>query len=244
MIALGVAGGCGAAVDGVRHFALEQIRTDLILSVPSERTGTYRYWRQAPDDRRAGAVDFVRGWYLEHRAGRTSPDGTGPRDLWVLNRGGDGFGRVTVTGRRAADLSGGWARLDPAKLKYSWPSARSAAGDPAGSIVLVDEAVTARLDAAGRYSGTVDLLAVVDAGLPPVAPGHLAALGPAARRAPFKAVLDGRGRLTEMSVSVPPVAGFPDASITCGYGYDDVRFPEVRAEEPATADLYRMLEGG
>jgi hypothetical protein len=137
-----------------------------------------------------------------------------------------------------------WLHLDRAKissddglpLSFDDP-------DPASAATILAASADVTESGAGRYRGTVDLTAAADAEV--VDKKTLAALGVAAKRVPFEAVVDARGRLTSLVVDVPAAGGAPAFRRTAtyrDYGAATAPAPPSAAQsQEAPAAAYEML---
>jgi hypothetical protein len=115
--------------------------------------------------------------------------------------------------------------------------------DPASAATIFAASADVTESGAGRYRGTVDLTAAADAEV--VDSKTLAALGVAAKRVPFEAVVDARGRLTSLVVDVPAAGGAPAFRRTAtyrDYGVATAPAPPSAAQsQEAPAAAYEML---
>lgn len=135
-----------------------------------------------------------------------------------------------------------WLHLDRTKVKdqedfgFGDP-------DPAGAVSLFQSIVDVSEPAAGQFTGTVDLNGATKAEI--LDQQGLDALGEKAKAVPFRAAVDGQGRLTSIELDVPAygeVEAFTHQATYSDYGVaPKVDEPPAGQTQEAPAEAYELL---
>jgi hypothetical protein len=116
--------------------------------------------------------------------------------------------------------------------------------DPAGSDLLTKAIVDVQKTGEGAYRGTLDLSKATDAGM--VDADVVKTLGAQAKAVPFEATLDPQGRLTMLSVKVPPAGDVTPHELKVTYAdYGAATPPQKPAAsetQEAPAEAYEMFK--
>ncbi|HET6533555.1 MAG TPA: hypothetical protein VFH03_23455 [Actinoplanes sp.] len=185
-----------------------------------------------------GTVDAPNG------RGSAEVRATGPNtDLTVQTRldGQDLF--VQVPGVTKA---GTWTRIDVSRLpEGANVGLRPGQIDPVNTAQLLSSTTDVRESGSRSYAGTLDLTKV--AGVAGVDKVTVDGYGADAQRVPFTAGLDEQGRLSELTIQLPPVNGQPAAPIEVLYTDYGVPVESLRPDPStiveAPESLYSTLGG-
>ena len=197
-------------------------------------------------------MTLTSGSALKMTATLDAPNGRGSSELTASGPNTD----ITVLTRlEGQDLyvqvpgitrAGSWTRIDVARLPEGANiGLRPGQIDPANTAQLLASTTDVRQTAPGSYEGTVDLTKVAGvAGLDKVA---VDSYGAAAQKVPFTAGLDGQGRLSALTIQLPPVNGQQPQPIEALYTEYGVAVPNQRPDQStvieAPEDLYTTLGG-
>jgi hypothetical protein len=142
--------------------------------------------------------------------------------------------------------AGTWTRIDVSRLPEGANiGLRPGQIDPANTAQLLTSTTDVRQTGSGSYQGTLDLTKV--AGVTGVDKVTVDSYGTAAQKVPFTAGLDAQGRLSALTIELPPVNGQqsqPLEVLYTDYGVvvDDVR-PDPATVVEAPENLYTTLGG-
>ncbi|WP_203816135.1 hypothetical protein [Paractinoplanes ferrugineus] len=156
--------------------------------------------------------------------------------------------KIAYAGKKAAGLPTfpkKWMFLDPAKLKdKSWFEPQDDS-DPGSARVLVENAADVKQTSPGHFAGTTDLTKATDAEI--LDEAALKALGAAATKVPFDAVVDEAGHLTSAVVKIPAAGKTKAHNYTVSYtafgSTPKLAAPAAGEQQKATAGTYEMLNG-
>ncbi|MGI5244615.1 hypothetical protein [Dactylosporangium sp. CA-139066] len=136
-----------------------------------------------------------------------------------------------------------WYRFDRTKVTKTGIVGLFETTDPTSSQDFVGRVGNVRKESDGRITGAYDLTRGGDLG---VADRQvLAALGEAAKKAPFVVVLDGQGRLVSVRITVPAYGKVAARELAVDYVQQGkavkVSVPKAGEIVPATAAVYNLL---
>ncbi|MEU4239902.1 hypothetical protein [Actinoplanes sp. NPDC026619] len=138
-----------------------------------------------------------------------------------------------------------WMLLDPAKLDDKSMLEEDDRTDPGYTQLLLENADAVVQTSPGNFTGTTDLTKATEAEI--VEDDALKALGEAAKRAPFEAVVDDLGHLTSLVVKIPAAGKVKAHDYSVGYtnlGHTaPVVAPAAGEQQKATSTAYEMLNG-
>jgi hypothetical protein len=143
-----------------------------------------------------------------------------------------------------------WMHIDPAKVtdsellkEMSVEFGNAEKIDPVGSGIILKSVVTAERTGDGAYSGTVDLSKATDAGL--VDEDVVTKLADKAKAIPFTATVDGKGRLTQLTLDIPAAGEVTAHKLEATYSdygaASEARKPPAGQTQEAPASAYEML---
>jgi hypothetical protein len=136
-----------------------------------------------------------------------------------------------------------WMLLDPAKLDDKTFLEPADQTDPGYTQLLVENAAGVKQTAPGHFTGTTDLTKSTEAEI--LEEATLKALGTAAAKVPFEAVVDGAGHLTSVVVKIPAAGKVKAHNYTVSYtGFDStppLTAPAADEQQKATAAAYEFL---
>ncbi|MEH1123820.1 hypothetical protein [Micromonospora sp. CPCC 206061] len=155
---------------------------------------------------------------------------------------------VKITFANTKDVTGlpklpkKWLHLDRTKVKDQ-EDVGFGDPDPAGAVSLFRSIVDVTEPAAGQFTGTVDLTTATKAEI--LDQQGLGALGERAKAVPFRAVVDGQGRLTSIELDVPAygeVRAYTHQATYSDYGAaPKVEEPPAGETQEAPAEAYELL---
>ena len=224
-------------------------RDALLSAVPDETVGAYHFAIKGGSTPMSGILDAPKKTIrLEISQHETDPEFT--LDMKFLVIGEKAWTRIAFT---PASLPGlpklpkKWMLLDASKVKdeANSPLRYGNEADPGYAQVVFENASAVKQTSAGHFAGVTDLTKATDAEI--VDEATLKALGVKAKKIPFTAVVDAKGRLTSAVVKIPAAGKAKAATYAITYdGYDSTETPVAPAaseQQKAVAAVYQMLNG-
>lgn len=259
LLAVGAAAGCGAVDDAVaekstpsRSAAPLTPRETLLKAVPGADSDSFRFTIKGGETPMKGVLDAAEQSYTID-VSQTDPD-LGftltmkflvvEKQSWIKI----GFSHTEgLTG--LPKLPKKWMLIDPSKIKDKeqdgGPLAYQDDTDPGQTGAVMRAIVDVEQTGPGRFAGTTDLTQQGDAEI--VDAATLKALGAKAKKVPFEAAVDARGRLVSALVKIPAAGRIKAQKYQVSYsGYGEAPTPVAPAAgeaQPATATAYEMLNG-
>ena len=224
-------------------------KATLLAAVPDENDPAFRFTTIEGADKFDGVVDpAARGLELSMSEKSKDPEFTMGMTFRVIEE--DIWMRVKITGMAGLQdmmkLPKRWMLLDRTKLDDTSEVPVYQNADPAnmGGVIRTAETVEDRGD--GTYAGFADLTASADI-RESFTTVDVDALGDAAKKVPFTAVVGPDGNLTSLTLEVP-AAGKKKAMKLVAKYYDFGKAPKISAPtgaqvQKAPASAYEMLNG-
>ena len=254
-VAVGAAG-CGTATDrdasagqgaGVRASSTPATPKEALLAaVPDGSQGSFRFALVDPEATGSGVVDpATKTVHLTTVVKDVENNLKVTMSFLVIDQ--ESWMKVSFNKRLPGlpKLPKKWLHLDRKQIKDDDAVLTFDDPDPAATSTLFEASADVVEVGTGRYRGTVDLTAATNAEV--VDAETLAALGEAAKRVPFEAVVDSAGRLTSVAVDVPAAGETPAFRHTAKYhDYGTATAPAAPAAgqaQEAPAEAYEMLNG-
>jgi hypothetical protein len=252
-VSAGAVAGCGStsspSTREATSTASPQKPADVLLaSVPGEKTGPYHFTVSNTDGKLAGVVDSTRKTVS---IGMTQKQADVPvtLDMRFLILDTKSWVKIKFT---PADVPGlprlpsKWQLIDPSKIKDKDNSPLAYGedqSDPGYAHEVIVNATDVQRTSAGHYSGVTDLslTGVEDI----VDNATLKALGAKAKKVPFTATTDAKGRLSRLDVKVPAAGKAKAHTYSAVYdGYDSTKTPGAPSageQQKAVPAVYDML---
>ncbi|MCW6003051.1 hypothetical protein K1W54_00410 [Micromonospora sp. CPCC 205371] len=239
-------GGCGALNEPTTAPPAPKTPKEKLLdAVPDGSQGTFSFTLQDAETAGKGVVDpkgkrlYLTTEYKDKELGFTMTMGylIIDEESWVKITFANTKG---VTG--LPKLPKKWLHLDRAKVKDQ-EDVGFGDPDPAGAVSLFQSIVDVNEPTAGQFTGTVDLTTATKAEI--LDQQGLDALGEKAKAVPFRAVVDGQGRLTSIELDVPAygqVRAYTHRATYSDYGAAPaVEDPPAGETQEAPAEAYELL---
>ncbi|GIF18937.1 hypothetical protein BJ973_005984 [Actinoplanes tereljensis] len=242
---------CGTSTDSVTPATEAAASTAadprevLLNAVPGVDASPYTFKVKGSETPISGVVDGPAKAYEVNMAEEIKEAGTTLK-LGFLVLGQKGWVRIAFSPNVAGlpKLPKKWMLLDQAKLTDKSIFDEGQQLDPGYVGLLVENAAGLKVTSAGHFTGTTDLTKADAAEI--VDAAGLKAMGAAATKAPFTAVVDG-GHLTSLVVKIPAAGKTKAHDYTVSYsGYDStpkVAEPAAGDQQKATAAAYEFLNG-
>ncbi|HEX7745355.1 MAG TPA: hypothetical protein VF462_08870 [Micromonosporaceae bacterium] len=221
----------------------------LLASVPDGSEGPFRFSGRDGSSTVSGNVDpAAKGLHLttahkdpEHGFTLTMAFLFIEDQLWV---------RIRFTGTEGLTglpkLPDKWLKLDPSRLTDGESAPRYDGPDPGNAGPLIEAATSVEHQGGGRYRGVIDLTAA-NAGKALDDDERIAALGSAAKRVPFTAVVGSDRKLASLVLNVPAAGAAKAYQYVVNYrdygGAPRLAVPQGSAAEPAPPIAYEILNG-
>lgn len=221
----------------------------LLAAVPDEKDPAFRFTTIEGADKFDGVVDpAARGLELSMSEKSKDPEFTMGMTFRVIEE--DIWMRVKITGMAGLQdmmkLPKRWMLLDRTKLDDASDVPVYQNADPANMAAVIRTAETVEDRGDGTYAGFADLTANADI-RESFTTVDVAALGDAAKKVPFTAVVGPDGNLTSLTMELP-AAGKQKAMKVVAKYYDFGKAPKLTAPtgaqvQKAPAPAYEMLNG-
>ncbi len=221
----------------------------LLAAVPDEKDPAFRFTTIEGADKFDGVVDpAARGLELSMSEKSKDPEFTMGMTFRVIEE--DIWMRVKITGMAGLQdmmkLPKRWMLLDRTKLNDASDVPVYQNADPANMAAVIRTAETVEDRGDGTYAGFADLTANADI-RESFTTVDVAALGDAAKKVPFTAVVGPDGNLTSLTLELP-AAGKQKAMKVVAKYYDFGKAPKLTAPtgaqvQKAPASAYEMLNG-
>lgn len=219
----------------------------LLAAVPDEKDPAFRFSTIEGTEKFDGLVDpAARG--VELTVSEKDPEFTMGMTFRVIED--DIWVRVKITGmpglQEAMKLPKRWMLLDRTKLDDASEVPVYQNADPANTAAVIRTAETVEDRGNGTYGGFADLTANADI-RENFSTVDVAALGEAAKKVPFTAVVGPDGNLTSLTLDVPAAGKTKAMKLVAKY-YDFGKAPKLTAPtgsqvQKAPASAYEMLNG-
>lgn len=239
-------GGCGTVNEPTAAPPAPKTPKEKLLdAVPDGSQGTFSFTLKDAETTAKGAVDpkakrlHLTSEYKDKELGFTMTMGylIIDQESWVKITFANTKG---VTG--LPKLPKKWLHLDRTKVKDQ-EDVGFGDPDPASAVSLFRSIVDVTEPAAGQFTGTVDLTTATKAEI--LDKQGLDALGAQAKAVPFRAVVDGQGRLTSIELDVPAygeVKAYTHQATYSDYGAAPaVEEPPAGETQEAPAEAYELL---
>jgi hypothetical protein len=194
-------------------------KDQLLAAVPDGSQGNFRYTYADAETQGSGVVDPA-GKKLQHTVVYKDPALGFTLTMTFLVMDQESWMKVAfghtenLTG--LPKLPKKWMHLDRSKVKDTSGLVLDFADpDPIGAASLFESTVEVRPAGTGEYRGIVDLTRAAGAEL--VDKETVTALGDKAKTIPFRATVDGAGRLTSVSLDVPAAGKTKAATYRVAY---------------------------
>jgi hypothetical protein len=211
-------------------------KDQLLAAVPDGSQGTFRYTFADAETQGSGVVDPA-GKKVQHTVVYKDPALGFTLTMTFLVIDQDSWMKVTfghtenVTG--LPKLPKKWMHLDRSKIKdLNELTLDFTDPDPVGTASLFESTVEVQQAGTGEYRGIMDLTRATGAEL--VDKETVTALGDKAKAIPFRATVDGAGRLTLVSLDVPAAGKTKAATYRVAFA-DYGSAPPVK--QPAAGDV-------
>ncbi|MDW3850371.1 hypothetical protein NMK34_27540 [Micromonospora sp. BRA006-A] len=224
-------------------------KATLLAAVPDEKDPAFRFSTIEGADKFDGVVDpATRGLELSMSEKSKDPEFTMGMTFRVIEE--DIWMRVKITGMAGLQdmmkLPKRWMLLDRTKLDDASGVPVYQNADPANTAAVIRTAETVEDRGDGTYAGFADLTANADI-RESFTTVDVAALGDAAKKVPFTAVVGPDGNLTSLTLELP-AAGKQKAMKVVAKYYDFGKAPKISAPtgsqvQKAPASAYEMLNG-
>jgi hypothetical protein len=224
-------------------------RDALLNAVPDESTGAYHFAIKGGSTPMSGVLDAPKKTIrLEISQHEVNPDFTLDMKFLVIEQ--KAWTKITITPSTLPGLPklpNKWMLLDTSKIKDrdNGPLAYGKEADPGSAMAVFQHASDVERTRTGHFAGVTDLTKATEAEI--VDGATLAALGDKARKVPFTAVVDAKGRLTSAVVKIPATGKTKAATYAITYdGYDSTETPVAPAageQQKAVSAVYEMLNG-
>ncbi|MEW2440582.1 hypothetical protein [Micromonospora marina] len=221
----------------------------LLAAVPDEKDPAFRFSTIEGADKFDGVVDpAAQGLELSMSEKSQDPEFTMGMTFRVIEE--DIWVRVKITGMPGLQdmmkLPKRWMLLDRTKLDDASEVPVYQNADPANTAAVIRTAETVEDRGDGTYAGFADLTANADI-RNNFSSVDVDALGDAAKKVPFTAVVGPDGNLTSLTLDVP-AAGKQKAMKLVAKYYDFGKAPKIGAPtgaqvQKAPASAYEMLNG-
>ncbi|MDX5458932.1 hypothetical protein AB0F95_04885 [Micromonospora tulbaghiae] len=221
----------------------------LLAAVPDEKDPAFRFTTIEGADKFDGVVDpAARGLELSMSEKSKDPEFTMGMTFRVIDE--DIWMRVKITGMAGLQdmmkLPKRWMLLDRTKLDDASDVPVYQNADPANMAAVIRTAETVEDRGDGTYAGFADLTANADI-RESFTTVDVDALGDAAKKVPFTAVVGPDGNLTSLTLQMP-AAGKKKAMKVVAKYYDFGKAPKISAPtgaqvQKAPATAYEMLNG-
>ena len=221
----------------------------LLAAVPDEKDPAFRFTTIEGADKFDGVVDpAARGLELSMSEKSKDPEFTMGMTFRVIEE--DIWMRVKITGMAGLQdmmkLPKRWMLLDRTKLNDASDVPVYQNADPANMAAVIRTAETVEDRGDGTYAGFADLTANADI-RESFTTVDVAALGDAAKKVPFTAVVGPDGNLNSLTLELP-AAGKQKAMKVVAKYYDFGKAPKLTAPtgaqvQKAPASAYEMLNG-
>lgn len=239
-------GGCGAVNEPTAAPPAPKTPKEKLLdAVPDGSQGAFRFTLKDAETTGKGVVDpkaerlHLTTEYKDKDLGFTMTMG-------YLIIGEESWVKITFANTKGVTglpkLPKKWLHLDRTKVKdqedvgFDDP-------DPAGAVSLFQSIVEVTEPTAGQFTGTVDLTKATKAEI--LDQKGLDALGERAKAVPFRAAVDGQGRLTSIELDVPAygeVKAYTHRATYSDYGAaPNVEEPAAGDTQEAPAEAYELL---
>ncbi|MEV5632763.1 hypothetical protein [Micromonospora tulbaghiae] len=224
-------------------------KAELLAAVPDDKDPAFRFSTVEGAEKFDGVVDpATRGLEMSMSEKSQDPEFTMGMTFRVIDE--DIWVRVKITGMPGLQdmmkLPKRWMLLDRTKLDDASEVPVYQNADPANTAAVIRTAETVEDRGNGTYGGFADLTANADirASFSTV---DVDALGDAAKKVPFTAVVGPDGNLTSLTLDVP-AAGKKKAMKLVAKYYDFGKAPKISAPagaevQKAPASAYEMLNG-
>ncbi|WP_262282983.1 hypothetical protein [Micromonospora sp. MA102] len=221
----------------------------LLAAVPDEKDPAFRFSTVDGADKLTGVVDpAAHAVELGMSEKNDDPEFTMNITFRLIDE--DVWMRVKLTGAAGLHdmlkLPKRWMALDRTKLDDASEIPVYDGADPANTAAIIRTAETVEDKGNGTYTGFADLADNVDvqnsfSGV------DVAALGEAAKKVPFTAVVGPDGNLTTLTLDIPAVGKQKATKLVARY-YDFGKAPKLTAPagdqvQKAPASAYEMLKG-
>jgi hypothetical protein len=224
-------------------------RDALLNAVPDESVGAYHFAIKGGSTPMSGVLDAPKKTIrLEISQHEADPGFT--LDMKFLVIAQQAWTKITFTPAAVPGLPKlpkKWMLLDTSKIKdkQNTPLAYGDETDPGSATAVFQNARDVEQTSTGHFAGVTDLTKAADAEI--VDAATLTALGGRAKKVPFTAVVDAKGRLTSAIVKIPAAGKTKAATYAISYdGYDSTGTPVAPAageQQKAVAAVYDMLNG-
>jgi hypothetical protein len=224
-------------------------RDALLNAVPDESTGAYHFAIKGGSTPMSGVLDAPKKTIrLEISQHEANPDFTLDMKFLVIEQ--KAWTKITITPSALPGLPklpNKWMLLDTRKIKDkdNGPLAYGQEADPGSAMAVFQNASDVQRTSTGHFAGVTDLTKATEAEI--VDGATLTALGDKAKKIPFTAVVDTKGRLTSAVVKIPATAKTKAAIYAITYdGYDSTETPVAPAageQQKAVSAVYEMLNG-
>ncbi|MET8909758.1 hypothetical protein [Micromonospora sp. NPDC004551] len=221
----------------------------LLAAVPNDKDPAFRFSTLDGTDTFVGVVDpAAHAMDLGITQKNDDPEFTMAMTFRVIDE--DLWMRVKLTGmpglHDAMKLPKRWMALDRTKLDDESEAPVYQNADPANTAAIIRTADTVEDEGSGTYTGVADLTANADVqsafdGI------DVTALGEAAKKVPFTAVVGPDGNLTTLTLEIPAAGKQKAMKLVTRY-YDFGKAPKLTAPsgdqvQKAPASAYELLNG-
>jgi hypothetical protein len=224
-------------------------RDALLNAVPDASVGAYHFAIKGGSTPMSGVLDAPKKTIrLEISQHEADPGFTLDMKFLVIEQ--KAWTKITFTPATIPGLPKlpkKWMLLDTSKIKdkENGPLAYGEEADPGSAKAVFQNASDVKQTSTGHFAGVTDLTKAADAEI--VDGAALTALGDKAKKIPFTAVIDAKGRLTSAVVKIPAAAKTKATTYSITYdGYDTTETPVAPAageQQKAVSAVYEMLNG-
>jgi len=222
-------------------------RDALLNAVPDESIGAYHFAIKGGSTPVSGVLDAPKKTIrLEISQHEADPGFTLDMKFLIIEE--KVWTKITLTPSTipgVPKLPKKWMLLDTSKIKdkEDGPLAYGEETDPGSAMAVFQNASDVEQTSTGHFAGVTDLTEAAEAEI--VDGATLTALGDKAKKIPFTAVVDAKGRLTSAVVKIPAAGKTKAATYAITYdGYDSTETPMAPAadeQQEAVSVVYEML---